>query len=159
MHKLLIAMGALASLGLAGCSTIGDAIPNALDNLPLVYRPTIQQGNVVTQEQIDALKPGMSRSQVRFIMGTPMLVDVFHQDRWDYTYTRGVGSRIEEIRRTTLYFEGDRLARITGDLRPNPEAAQRPVKKAVVVSVPDWKEGGRSFWGRTLDTIGLGDEE
>jgi len=159
MHKLLISFATLASLTLGGCSSIGNVVPNALDHLPLIYRPTIQQGNLVTQEMVNTLEPGMSKSQVRFRMGTPMLVDVFHQNRWDYAYTLGEGKRIETTKRTTLYFENDRLVRIAGELKPQPLAERKPVQKEVVVSVPDWEDPGRSIFARALGSVGLGGDD
>ncbi|MCB1773983.1 MAG: outer membrane protein assembly factor BamE [Gammaproteobacteria bacterium] len=161
MRKLLIFIPIFASLGLAGCSSfseVSDAIPNALDRAPLIYRPTIQQGNVVSQEQVNELKPGMSKRQVRFLLGTPMLADVFHANRWDYTYTEGVGSSPSDMRRVTVFFEDDRLVRITGDLSPQPEDERTESKKEVVVSVPDWDEPNKTLWRRFLDSIGLGDD-
>ncbi|MFQ5995507.1 MAG: outer membrane protein assembly factor BamE [Acidiferrobacterales bacterium] len=83
-----------------------------------VYNPEVQQGNVVTQEMIDQLKLGMTRRQVRFVMGTPLVVDPFHQDRWDYYFFRKRGKRAIEQRRISLFFEDDRLIEIRGDVRP-----------------------------------------
>ena len=162
MRKLLIFINILASLALSGCGSLGesagsvaDVIPNALDRAPFVYRPTIQQGNVLKQEQINELRPGMSKRQVKFLLGTPMLTDVFHANRWDYAYTRGVGSTPSEIQRVTVFFEDERLVRISGDMRPQPESERIEVKKEVVVTVPDWEGGKKSFWERTLNAVGL----
>ncbi len=163
MRKLLIFITALATVVSAGCSSFGesmssvaDVVPNALDRAPFIYRPTIQQGNVVKQEQVNELKPGMSKRQVKFLLGSPMLNDVFHANRWDYAYTIGVGSRPEEIRRVTVFFENDRLVRITGDMRPQPESERVEVKKEVVVTVPDWEPGKKSWWRRTVDKVTFG---
>ena len=79
-----------------------------------------------------------------------------YANRWDYTYTIGVGSRPSEIRRITVFFEDDRLVRITGDMRPQPESERVEVKKEVVVTVPDWEPGKKSWWRRTVDTITFG---
>ena len=162
MRKLLIFITTLATFATTGCSSfregassVADVIPNALDRAPFVYRPVIQQGNVVKQEQVNELLPGMSKRQVRFLLGTPMLDDVFHANRWDYVYTIGVGSRPEEIRRLTVFFQEDRLVRITGDIRPQPESEREQKPKEVVVTVPDWDGGNKSFWVRTLDAVGL----
>jgi outer membrane protein assembly factor BamE len=78
-----------------------------------VYRPTIQQGNILDLDQIDKLKPGMSKRQVIFVMGTPLLEDPFHKNRWDYIHTvkPGSGSGMT-IQRVTLYFDKDTLQRI-----------------------------------------------
>ena len=58
---------------------------------PLVYRMDIQQGNMVDQEMLDRLKPGMTKKDVKFILGTPLLIDPFHADRWDYVYSFEIG--------------------------------------------------------------------
>lgn len=168
MHKLLIYIAAAASLALAGCSTIGkglesigsvtEIIPRALDKAPLIYRPTIVQGNLVDQQQINKLEPGMSKRQVAFLMGTPMLSDVFHVDRWDYPYTTGVGSTPSEIKHFTVYFENDRLVRTSGDYRPEPTGASEEKKRDVVVSVPDWEGDDTTLFGRVLRTVGVGSE-
>jgi outer membrane protein assembly factor BamE len=86
------------------------------------YRPDVQQGNVVTKEMVDQLAAGMTRDQVRFLMGTPALVSIFHQDRWDYVYLlkRGKGSE-EQKRRLTIYFKDNRAERFDSDTMP-PEA-------------------------------------
>jgi len=85
---------------------------------PGVYRLPIDQGNVITQEMVDQLKPGMSRSQVQFIMGTPLLVDTFRDDRWDYLYTLRDRDGHYTRQRLSLFFEGGRLERIIGDWAP-----------------------------------------
>lgn len=78
-----------------------------------IYRPTIQQGNILEPEQISKLKTGMTRRQVMFVMGTPLLQDPFHKDRWDYIHTVKPGtSREMTYQRLTLYFENDSLVRI-----------------------------------------------
>jgi outer membrane protein assembly factor BamE len=124
-----------------------------------MYRPDIQQGNVITQEMMDKLEIGMDKRQVRYALGTPMLVDVFHQDRWDYVYTFGRGSTPREFRRTALLFEDDRLVSIEGDLQPRP-ADQRPeTRKEIVVSVPDHEPQNLPFFQRALNTVGLGTED
>jgi outer membrane protein assembly factor BamE len=141
-------------LATAGCG-VTDAVPNALDRAPFIYRPTIQQGNVVTQEQVNELQPGMTKRQVRFLLGTPMISDVFHANRWDYAYTEGEGSRPAEQRRVTVYFDNDRLVRITGDVRPQPPEEREEPAREVVVTVPDWEPEDKSLWIRALETVGF----
>ena len=80
------------------------------------FKPEIQQGNYVSQEMVAQLKPGMTREQVRFILGTPLLTDIFHAERWDYLYWREASSGKRESRRLALFFEAGRLARIDGDV-------------------------------------------
>ena len=82
------------------------------------YRIDIQQGNVITQDMVSKLKPGMTRQQVRFVLGTPPIADTFHQDRWDYVYYLNKGGKLAEHRRLVLLFEGDNLKRIEGDVVP-----------------------------------------
>lgn len=83
------------------------------------YRVPIQQGNFVSQEMVDQLKPGMTREQVRFALGTPLLTDLFHADRWDYPFRlqRGNGEVISS--RVTVYFRDNLLERIEGGDLPN----------------------------------------
>jgi outer membrane protein assembly factor BamE len=83
-----------------------------------VYRVDVPQGNVVTQDMLDLLKPGMSPNQVRFVLGTPLLTDPFHKERWDYFYSLRKGNaQTAETRRVTVYFKNDQLARIEGDVQ------------------------------------------
>lgn len=89
------------------------------------FRIDINQGNVIEQDMLDQLRPGMNRRQVQFIMGTPMLADPFHQDRWDYVYSRQVGWNPPDIQRVALIFQGDRLIRVEGDVQPSQESAKR----------------------------------
>lgn len=76
------------------------------------HKIDIQQGNVVTEEQLSKLQLGMNWRQVRFIMGTPMLTDPFHHNRWDYYYSMKPGRDPLTSYRVTLYFDGEKLARI-----------------------------------------------
>lgn len=85
-----------------------------------VHKIDVQQGNYVTQEMVSKLKPGMTKSQVRFILGTPLIVDAFHTDRWDYVYSFQHQGRITEHRRMVVIFDGDSLKRIEGDVIPAP---------------------------------------
>ncbi len=86
-----------------------------------VYKMEIQQGNYVSQEAAAQLKLGMTKDQVRFVLGTPLLVDIFRDDRWDYLYwRRRANSREVEERRFTLLFKDGTLNRIEGDVVPTP---------------------------------------
>lgn len=103
--------------------------------LPTVtpYKMDIQQGNVVTQDMVQKLQPGMSRSQVRFLLGTPLIVDPFRVDRWDYVYLYKKGGGVAEQRRLVVYFKNDRLSRVEGDQMPPGPA---PRKETSVVKPP-----------------------
>jgi len=80
------------------------------------YRIDIQQGNVVTQESIEKLRPEMTRAQVKFVLGTPLVKDTFHPDRWDYFYKVDKAGNPREQRRLTLVFRDDKLRQILGDV-------------------------------------------
>lgn len=86
----------------------------------LIYKQDIQQGNVLEQEQVDMLSPGMTRRQVALILGTPAINDPFHRQRWDYVsaFKEG-GSDVDVRRQLTLIFTGNELTRIEGDLKPS----------------------------------------
>jgi outer membrane protein assembly factor BamE len=153
LHVLILAW--LTALATTGCSR--DTKPDeyrgsVLEDLPFVYRMTVQQGNIVTEEMVDRLELGMNKRQVQFVLGTPLLTDFFRTDRWDYTYTIQRGHQPMEIRYLTLHFSDDELTRIEGDIRPDPTRAREP--EQVVVSVPDHEEK-KGFIRRSLDAIGL----
>ncbi len=122
-----LAVGCLLA-GLIGCgSNIG---------FPGVYRINVEQGNVVTEEMVDQLRPGLNRRQVRYIMGTPLIEDSFHEDRWDYRYTLRNGNETLTETQLTLWFEGDELVRVEGPDAPNWEESQSegPASEAPEVS-------------------------
>jgi len=103
---------------IAGCSSF--EVPDTLDVTSKLnpYRIDIRQGNLVTQDMVGQLKAGMSREQVRFVLGSPMLADVFHPDRWDYVYYFKPGNKPEDTqqRRLIVYFEDDKLVSVGGDV-------------------------------------------
>ncbi|MGB5261592.1 MAG: outer membrane protein assembly factor BamE [Gammaproteobacteria bacterium] len=115
MKKILIIITCFASLCLGACS---------ITEWRLVHRIDVQQGNVITQNMVNQLKPGMSRLQAQFVLGSPMVADVFHQDRWDYLYLLKTGQGKVTREHVSLYFEDDALVRISGTLRPQELAEQ-----------------------------------
>ncbi|RDE18979.1 outer membrane protein assembly factor BamE [Motiliproteus coralliicola] len=123
MQKNLISTLALttALISLSGCSSIESYIPEG-GFFPGVHKIDVQQGNLITQEMVNKLKPGMTRSQVRYIMGSPIVTDTFTQNRWDYFYSLKPGYGELEQKRLTLYFEDDKLVQMDGDYRPQPQA-------------------------------------
>ena len=139
------------ALSLTGC---GGLIPT----LPLgplkPYRIDIQQGNVVTQEMIAKVQPGMTRSQVRFALGTPLVTDVFHPDRWDYVYQLHKRGELVEQRRIVVVFKDDRLLRIDGDVVPAgslPGAAQTGRKDKPAAPAPAAPPPGDSSSGASRE--------
>lgn len=88
-----------------------------------VYRIDIQQGNLLKDEAIGQVEVGMTRSQVQFLLGTPMVADSFHRDRWDYAYYLRKGrSHDAERRWIVVYFENDRVAKIDRDVAMQPQS-------------------------------------
>ena len=112
LQCLLVLASALA---ISAC-----AIPRL--QFPGVYKVDIQQGNIITQEMIDQLRPGMTKRQVIFVMGTPLVRDPFHQDRWDYIYSYQPGGGIRGQEGVTMFFENDLLTHFTGDFKPTEES-------------------------------------
>jgi outer membrane protein assembly factor BamE len=91
------------------------------------YRMDIQQGNFVSQEMVSQLRRGMTKEQVRFLLGTPLVTDIFHANRWDYVYLLDRPGRPPQKRRLAVFFEEERLARLEGDVvaaARDPEAGQ-----------------------------------
>jgi outer membrane protein assembly factor BamE len=86
--------------------------------IPLVYRVDIQQGNVIEQSMIDKLEPGMTKAKVKFIMGTPLLVDPFHSNRWEYIYSIEPGGGARAQRHVALFFKDDKLTHAEGNITP-----------------------------------------
>ena len=132
-------MIAMAALTLAGCSSAN------FPTLPLgplkPYRMDVQQGNVVTQDMIAKVQPGMTRSQVRFALGTPLVTDLFHKDRWDYVYQYHKAGVVTEHRRIVVVFQDDKLVRIEGDVVPAPVPSTatkgaKPEKPTAAAPVP-----------------------
>jgi outer membrane protein assembly factor BamE len=88
------------------------------------YRMVIQQGNFISQEMVSQLKPGMTKEQVRFVLGTPLVTDIFHADRWDYVFFRETADGKREQRNLSVVFENSKLARVLGDLLPSEGTAR-----------------------------------
>ncbi|MBV8618649.1 MAG: outer membrane protein assembly factor BamE [Curvibacter sp.] len=104
--------------GLAACSSF-DGAGKRLANAVTPYRIEVVQGNFVSKEQVEALQVGMSRQQVKEVLGSPLVVSVFHADRWDYVFTLRRQGVPEQARRLTVYFKGDALERFDGDEMPS----------------------------------------
>ena len=98
---------------LAACSNM--QVPE-VTSVVTPYRIDIRQGNYISQEMVAQLKPGMSRDQVRFLLGTPLVTDIFHADRWDYIYRLKPGRGELQQRRLAVFFEDNKLVRVAGDV-------------------------------------------
>jgi len=105
-----IVLISLALVLLSACGFVG---------FPGVYRINVEQGNIVTPEMAAQLKPGMSRRQVKFILGTPLIQDTFDEDRWDYLYSKRNGKKVLSEALLTVRFDGDQLINVSGDLAPS----------------------------------------
>jgi outer membrane protein assembly factor BamE len=94
------------------------------------YRIDIQQGNHLSAEMVSQLKEGMTREQVRFVLGTPLVTDVFHADRWDYIFYRELAGGKTERRHLSVFFEDNKLKRFTGENLPTAESPASGAKPA-----------------------------
>ena len=127
----------LPSLLLAACLGACSSTPDITSRLS-PYRIDVRQGNYVTQDMVAKLKPGMSREQVRFALGTPLVADMFHADRWDYVYRFQPGRGEAQQRRLVVFFEDGKLARVGGDVVAESDATATPATAPAprVIEVP-----------------------
>src|SRR5574343_781693 len=140
MKRAVFLLALAAPVALTGCETI-------LSNLPGVYTIDIEQGNMIDQAMVDQLRPNMSKRQVLYIMGSPMLTDTFHEQRWDYLYSDQPGGEARMQKRLSLYFNGDNLTGVQGDFRPS----QLPVIKEsteTTVDIPK-RDLDRTMWEKS----------
>lgn len=129
----LVALAAASSL--CACSSLPGRSRDALAAVT-PYRVEVVQGNVVSREQVDALKIGMSRQQVREVLGTSLLTDIFHAERWDYVFTIDRQGVARQRLGLALFFDGDALRRIVADRMPGEQdfvAMLDPQRRAVKV--------------------------
>ena len=149
MRSVRVLSASIALVIVSGCADYNWKLPG-------VYRIPVQQGTVIEQAMVSKLKAGMPKDQVKFIMGTPVIVDPFHSNRWEYIYTYKKGSdRVREQRHITLHFDdNEQLAYISGDIavvdpellaQPAPEANKQPES----FEVPDRPKPG--FFSRLID--------
>ena len=130
------------AMALSACGTTNWGFP---------YRPDVQQGNWITSEQVAQLQQGMTREQVRFILGTPTLQDVFRTNRWDYPYFNKPGYGEEQERKFTVWFEGDSLVRWEGDPQPD----RQPFQKADTGMAPTESGDTAGWYGHAYDPVSL----
>lgn len=119
LRPSLAVLAALVSF----CAALGGCgVPRIPGVTP--YKIEIQQGNYVSQEMVSQLKQGMTKEQVRLLLGTPLLNDIFHADRWDYVWWREDPAGKREQRKLAVFFEDGKLARLDGDIVAAKEAAK-----------------------------------
>ena len=145
MRKSLFSLSLLTSLTLVSCSTI-------LNHLPGVYTLEIQQGNIIDQTMVDQLRPGMNKRQVLYIMGSPMLDDIFHKNRWDYLYSDQPSGEDRVQKQISLFFENDQITGIQGDFRPSPTPVLK-TSNETTVDVPK-RDLEKTLWEKITGLIG-----
>jgi len=130
-------------------------------NLPLLYKIDIQQGNVIKQDMLNKLRPGMNKEQVTFIMGTPVLIDPFHNERWEYVYSFQKGGSVREQRHITIHFEDDKLTHLSGDIdvsdTPRTENEIEIITEEDAILVPKSTKKEKGFFGRLWDKVTPGE--
>jgi outer membrane protein assembly factor BamE len=143
-HRPLMAVAIVAVIAIAGCAwapTWG------------VYKIDVNQGNYVTQEGVEKLRVGQTKSQVRLLLGTPLVSDAFHANRWDYVYRYETSGRLREEHRLTVLFEDDKVTKWTNDELPVApiRGYAGDTKDGVVRSV---SSEDTSWWGRVRGWFG-----
>lgn len=141
-----------------GCSSVPRIVSE--------YKIDIQQGNVLTQDMVAQLKPGLTKDQVRFVLGTPVLMDMFHANRWDYVYRlqKGASGEVEMRKFSTFFDENDKLVRVAGDvtaaqasdLAAEPDSRMREIDLGSVgpdATAPAVEKKG--FFGRMMESVGF----
>lgn len=116
-YRFRMALTLSSALLLVACGSVSDTTRSAM-NAIAPYKVEVVQGNFVSHEQVSALQPGMSRQQVRDILGTPLVTSVFHADRWEYVFTIKRQGVDEQNRKLSVFFDGDRFTRAEGDAMP-----------------------------------------
>jgi outer membrane protein assembly factor BamE len=99
------------------------ALSLAFSTSACIYKLDVQQGNVVTQDAVSKLKKGMTKTEVRQVLGTPLLMDPFHGNRWDYFFSTEARGKVLERNKFSVFFENDRLVSLSGDVKPAAPAA------------------------------------
>jgi outer membrane protein assembly factor BamE len=135
----------LAAALLAGCSSLQSSDENFL-GVVTPYKIEIVQGNVVTREQAALIRPGMSRSQVRDVLGSPLLTDIFHADRWDYVFTIKRQGAAPQQRRIVARWDGEQLKSLDA-------GGELPSEREFVASIDTFKTS------RNAPALALNDEQ
>jgi outer membrane protein assembly factor BamE len=140
LRLCVLALMVLAALITTGCSTKVDETQRTFMNAVFrPYVPDIVQGNFISSEQYAKLEVGMSREQVKQILGTPLLASYFHANRWDYIFEfKRLGEKISKERRVTVFFDGDKVTKFNGDALPT--------EVELVAEIDNYAKNKRSFW-------------
>lgn len=139
---------------LCSCTTL-------LNNLPGVYKIPIQQGNIIDQTMIDQIRPNMTERQVLYVLGSPMLIDTFHQKRWDYLYSNQPSGEDRQQKKVSILFNDDDLVSgIQGDFKPSPERVIKPSEETTVdvpkrdIELTMWQKIKSLFGFDVTDDVG-----
>jgi outer membrane protein assembly factor BamE len=127
-------------VGVTGCTSAVDNTQRAwMNTIFRPYVPDVVQGNFISSEQYAKLKLGMTREQVRQILGTPLLASYFHANRWDYVFEfKRSGQTVGKERHVTIFFEGDKVVKFEGDALPT--------EVELVAEIDNYSKSKRSFW-------------
>jgi outer membrane protein assembly factor BamE len=136
-------------LFLAACSYNGSL------DLPGLYRVDIQQGNVLDQDMLDRLRPGMGKAQVEFILGTPAFIDPFHTEQWEYFFSIAEEGDNRRQRHLRVHFIDDKLAYIDGDVKVANRDLSDPGRQVRTVDVPPDRGRRQGFFQRMFSSIPL----
>ena len=131
--RIVLVAGACAAM--AGCGSF-DGVTSRMAGSITPYRVEVVQGNFVSREQVEALQPGMTRQQVREVLGTPLMTSVFHADRWDYVFTLRRQGVEPQARKLAVFFKANVMERFEGDPMPS---------EAEFVATLDKKAGSRKI--------------
>lgn len=140
LRPLLISSAVALTLGLTACAT--STVPSGkLFGLLTPYKMDIVQGNVVTKEQLARVRPGMTRNQVSDVLGTPLITDLFHADRWDYPFTIRRQGTEPQLRTVIVRFKDDVMVSI--------EAPDLPSEQEFIAAIS--KNDGKTYKPRALE--------
>jgi outer membrane protein assembly factor BamE len=134
---LLAALLGAAVLVLSACSFVDEPLNRLVANIN-PYRIELIQGNVVTQEQIQVIRPGMSKNQIKEVLGTPLIESLFHGNRWDYAFTIRRHNEPIQQRRLAVFFENDAMTRYEADPLPTEAefAARIDIRRPSTAKIP-----------------------
>jgi outer membrane protein assembly factor BamE len=136
----IVALTLFGLLGAVGCTSAVDETQRAwMNKVFRPYVPDVVQGNFISSEQYSKLQLGMTREQVRQILGTPLLASYFHANRWDYIFEfKRAGQPLSKDRRVTVFFDGDKVVKFEGDALPT--------EVEMVAEIDNYAKTKRSFW-------------
>ena len=141
---------------ISGCSSV----PRIVNE----YKIDVQQGNVLTQDMVSQLRPGLTKDQVRFILGTPVLMDMFHGSRWDYVYRLQKGNGDIDMRKFSTFFDADgKLLRVSGDVSAMQSGDTAETESRMrEIDLGSMAEGSvappiedKGFFGKMIESIGF----